>query len=236
MTTIDANVDPTELAKFSTGDWWDETPGAAYAMLHRLNPLRLKFIKDYTELSHKHVVDIGCGGGILAEALAKTGAQVTGVDLNTEALSQATHNARLQHLNIEYQCLSIEAFAEANPEKFDVLTCMEMLEHVPHPDSIIATAARLLKPHGFAFFSTINRSLRAYLEAIIGAEYLLKLIPRGTHDYKKFIKPSELYKTARKHNLEVIALYGINYHLLNKTFSLSNVPRVNYLIAFKKLA
>lgn len=225
------NLDPQELSKFSQGDWWDEHHGA-YAMLHQLNPIRLKFIMDQTSLQNKHVVDLGCGGGILMEALAEAGAIVTGVDLNETALTQARQHAELKQLNIDYQLENIETFSQNHTGKFDLVTCMEMLEHVPDPESIIASAARLLKPGGMAFFSTINRSPLAYLEAVVAAEYVLKLLPQGTHDYQKFIKPSELCDAARKHQLELIALNGLNYHPIHKSFTLSEKPRTNYLVAF----
>lgn len=227
------NVDAEELAKFSQGDWWDEHAGA-YAMLHQLNPLRLKFIEDHCHLKDKQVVDLGCGGGILTEALAKAGARVSGVDLNKEALAQAQIHAEKNHLSIIYHHQPIETFARQNTGKFDVITCMEMLEHVPNPERIIEAASQLLKPQGLAFFSTINRSVRAYAEAIIGAEYLLNLLPRGTHDYQKFIKPGELCDAARQHTLNLVALNGLDYHLIQKTFSLSTTPKTNYLAAFQK--
>ena len=227
------NLDPKELSKFDSGNWWDEAQGP-YAMLHRLNPIRLKFIETHVTLKNKKVADLGCGGGILTEALAKIGAQVTGLDLNETALMQAKTHAQAHQLTIDYYQEPIEVFANQHIAQFDVATCMEMLEHVPDPESIIAAAAALLKPGGYAFFSTINRSLRSYFEAILGAEYCLKLLPKGTHDYQKFIKPSELYEAAKKHQLTLVALNGLEYQLANKHFVLSKKPTTNYLAAFIK--
>jgi 2-polyprenyl-6-hydroxyphenyl methylase/3-demethylubiquinone-9 3-methyltransferase len=230
---MQANIDSQEIQKFSQGHWWD-LHDPTYAMLHQLNPTRLQFIEDHVSLQGQRVVDLGCGGGILTEALAKAGAHASGIDLNEEALAQAKTHATEHHLSIHYQAIPIEQFAEQHPAAFDAVTCMEMLEHVPDPESIIAAASHLVKPGGWVFFSTINRSLRAYLEAIIGAEYVLKLLPKGTHDYQKFIKPSELCNAARRHALELVALNGLNYHFTNKTFSLSPTPQTNYLAAFQR--
>lgn len=227
------NYDPIELEKFSQGDWWDTEQGP-YALLHQLNPLRLAFVSNHTALANKKIIDIGCGGGIFSEALAQAGAQVTGLDLNAQALEQAVQHATQNNLTIDYQCQTVEIFAAQHADQFDVVTCMEMLEHVPCPESIIAAAAHLLKPNGIVAFSTINRNLRAYLEAIVVAEYCLKLLPRGTHTYQKFIKPSELCDAARGNHLSLLDLKGVRYELFGKHFVLSDTPQTNYLIAFKK--
>lgn len=232
MTQIQ-NYDPVELEKFSQGDWWDTEQGP-YALLHQLNPLRLAFVSEQTVLANKKIIDIGCGGGIFSEALAQAGAHVTGLDLNEQALEQAMQHAKKNDLVIDYQCQTIEAFAAQHASQFDIVTCMEMLEHVPYPESIIAEVSRLLKPNGIAVFSTINRNPRAYLEAIVAAEYWLKLLPRGTHTYQKFIKPSELCDTARSNHLSLLDLKGVRYELFGKHFVLSDTPQTNYLIAFKK--
>ena len=203
-------------------------------MLHALNPIRVGWIKAHISLTDKKGVDLGCGGGILTETLAHAGGQMSGVDLNETALEQARAHAKAEKLDIHYFHEPIENFANAHAGTFDVVTCMELLEHVPSPESIIEAAAKLLKPNGIVFFSTINRQPKAYLKAVVAAEYVLGLLPRGTHDYQKFIKPSELVNEARKHELELIALNGVDYQPFTKTFSLTDSPDVNYLIAFRK--
>lgn len=228
------NYDPLELEKFNVGNWWDNEHGP-YALLHQLNPQRLAFVAAQTDLTNKKVLDLGCGGGILSEALAKAGAEVTAVDLNEQALNQAINHAKQNDVHINYVCAGIECFAESHKAQFDLVTCMEMLEHVPDPESIIASVALLLKPSGIAVFSTINRNLRAYLEAIIMAEYFLNLLPRGTHSYEKLIKPSELCAVARKNGLALLDLKGLQYQLLHKKFILSSAIHTNYLVAFKKM-
>ncbi|EKD78165.1 MAG: 3-demethylubiquinone-9 3-O-methyltransferase [uncultured bacterium] len=228
------NVDPNEIAKFSAlaKTWWDSN--GSMKPLHELNPLRLQYIKKYAELENKYILDIGCGGGILTESLAHSGANATGIDLSEDAIAIATAHAEKSALNIQYEKIAVEDFAQKNPNAFDVITCMEMLEHVPDPLSIIHAATHLLKPHGFIFFSTINRNMKSFFEAILGAEYILNLLPKGTHHYQKFIRPSELTRWAEKNNLVVTGIQGVTYHLLTKQFSFCDSVDVNYLMVFRK--
>jgi len=226
------NVDTDEIKKFSHHhhDWWkDEGP---FAALHHMNPLRLAFIEEQVLLKDKMVLDIGCGGGILTEALAQKGAKVTGIDLSAKSLEAAKNHQG--NLSIDYQLISAEDFALQKPESFDVITCMEMLEHVPDPASIIQSCYQLLKPQGKLFLSTINRNLKSYLFAIVGAEYILKLLPKNTHDYAKFIKPSELAKCLRASHFSVKLMKGIHYQPFTKKFSLSEDISVNYLLYAEK--
>jgi len=227
------NYDPLELEKFNVGNWWDIEQGP-YALLHQLNPQRLAFVCAQVDLPQKKILDLGCGGGIFSEALTKAGGHVTALDLNEQALSQAIQHAKQNDLHIDYVCANVACFAKSHASQFDVVTCMEMLEHVPDPESIIMSVAQLLKPGGIAFFSTLNRNPRAYLEAIVMAEYLLKLLPRGTHSYEKFIKPSELCTVARANGLALLDLKGLQYQPLQKKFILSAAMQTNYLVAFKK--
>jgi 2-polyprenyl-6-hydroxyphenyl methylase/3-demethylubiquinone-9 3-methyltransferase len=227
------NVDHKELEKFSHGNWWNKDSGP-YALLHQLNPCRLAFVQSQVHLDNQKVVDLGCGGGIFSEALAQAHAKVTGIDLNQYALDQARAHAEQENLLIDYQNIAIERFAEKHPGEFNAVTCMELLEHVPQPEDIIAATAALLKNGGIAVFSTINRTPQAYLEAVVAAEYLLQLLPRGTHNYQNFIKPSELCEVARRHHLELIELNGLTYHPISKCFSLCPTPKTNYLVAFRK--
>lgn len=223
------NVDPDEIHKFSEiqHDWWN--PVGQCAPLHHINPLRLKFIQDRVELNHKKIVDIGCGGGILTESLAKAGAHVTGIDLSHSALEAARIHSKEHNLNIHYDCISAEDFAENHPGQFDVVTCMEMLEHVPDPSSILRACHKLLKPNGKLFLSTINRNLKSYAFAILGAEWILNLLPRGTHDYAKFIKPSELCEWSRQVDLSLKDFTGISYNPFSKNYKLDTNISVNYL-------
>lgn len=232
MTT--RNVDHAEIDKFSAlaKEWWDET--GPMKPLHQLNPLRLSFVKENATLSQKNVLDIGCGGGILTESLARSGANATGIDMSEAAIHIAKSHANDQALSIDYQAISTEDFAQNHQSKFDVITCMEMLEHVPDPCAIIQSAANMLKPSGIVFFSTLNRNWRSFMEAIVGAEYILQLLPKGTHTYEKFIRPSELRRSAQKSGLTLSAMKGIDYHPLSGTFSLTESVEVNYLIAFSK--
>ncbi len=229
------NVDPSEIAKFSdlAHHWWDTQ--SEFAPLHAINPLRLDWINGLTPLAGKRVLDIGCGGGILADAMARKGAQVLGIDLATKSLKVAQlHALEAQTPQINYREISAEALAAEQPASFDVVTCMEMLEHVPNPQSIVAACAALVKPGGWVYFSTINRNAKAYMFAIVGAEYVLKMLPRGTHDFAKFITPSELLGFARKQSLDVQAMRGLEYNPLNKRYKLSADTSVNYLVATQK--
>ena len=230
-----ANTDTSELHKFSklAASWWDEN--GEFRTLHAINPLRLQFIQKHIDLTNKKVADIGCGGGILSETLAKSGATVTAIDMASEVLEIAKQHQQLNpDLKIDYQLITAEELAEKSAETFDVVTCMEMLEHVPDPVSVIAACSQLVKPGGTLFFSTLNRNLKAYLLAIVGAEYCLKLLPKGTHDYKKFIRPSELINWCRNQNLSPIAFEGIHYNPLKKTFSVNNDLIVNYMMCLRK--
>jgi 2-polyprenyl-6-hydroxyphenyl methylase / 3-demethylubiquinone-9 3-methyltransferase len=230
-----ANVDPTELAKFSdlAHHWWDMT--SEFAPLHAINPLRLEWINGLAPLNSKRVLDIGCGGGILADAMARKGADVLGVDLATKSLKVAQlHALEAQTPNVSYREISAEDLAVEQPASFDVVTCMEMLEHVPHPASIVAACSALVKPGGWVFFSTINRNGMAFLQAIVGAEYVLGMLPRGTHEYAKFITPSELASFGRRVGLDMQATRGLEYNPITKRYKLSSDTRVNYMIATQK--
>ena len=229
------NVDPSEIAKFSdlAHHWWDTQ--SEFAPLHAINPLRLDWINGLSTLAGKRVLDVGCGGGILADAMARKGADVLGIDLATKSLKVAQlHALEAQTPHINYREISAEALAAEQPASFDVVTCMEMLEHVPNPQSIVAACAALVKPGGYVYFSTINRNTKAYMFAIVGAEYVLKMLPRGTHDYAKFITPSELLGFARKQSLDVQAMRGLEYNPLSKRYKLSADTSVNYLVATQK--
>ncbi len=228
------NHDPAELDRFNQlADQWWNTNGPMKP-LHQLNPLRLAFVQQHASLAHQKVLDVGCGGGILTEAMAQCDADLSALDLSEDLLAAAKHHAEQQGLTINYQAQSIEDFSQQHKSAFDVITCMEMLEHVPNPSAIINACCDSLKPGGIAFFSTINRNIKAFTQAIVGAEYLLDLLPRGTHEYAKFIKPSELCRMTREAGLELIQLHGIKYHPLSSAFSLTTDVSVNYLAAFKK--
>lgn len=228
MSTL--NVDPAELQKFSelAHRWWD--PASEFRPLHEINPLRLGWIDGKAALAGKKVLDVGCGGGILAESMSAVGADVTGIDLSEKALSVARLHLFESGHKVDYRLVSAEAFADENPAAFDVVTCMEMLEHVPDPASTIAACARLVKPGGHVFFSTLNRNLKSYVFAIIGAEYVLKLLPAGTHEYAKFIKPSELTRYCRQARLDTQELIGMSYNPLTQHYSLGRDTSVNYLM------
>ena len=235
MTTETLNADPAELAKFSdlAHRWWD--PDSEFAPLHNINPLRLQWIDGMAALAGKRVVDIGCGGGILADSMARKGAKVLGVDLASKALRVAKlHALEAGTPNVEYREISAEALAEEQPEQFDVVTCMEMLEHVPRPESVVRACAKLVKPGGWVFFSTINRNPKAFLFAVVGAEYVLNLLPRGTHEYLKFIKPSELAGWARAAGLGLQQTQGMEYNPLTRRYWLSGDTSVNYLAATRR--
>lgn len=225
------NVDPLEIQKFSENAhrWWD--PNSEFKPLHDLNPLRLDYIDRKAAIAGKRVLDIGCGGGILSEAMATRGAQVTGIDLNEKALKVARLHMLESGVKVDYQLSAAETFAAQHPAEYDVITCLEMLEHVPDPASVVSAAALLVKPGGWVFFSTLNRNPKSYLLAVLGAEYVLRMLPRGTHDYAKFIKPSELGRFCRAAQLEIDEVRGIRYHPLTQTFSLADTPDVNYLLA-----
>ena len=224
------NVDAGEIAKFEAlaQRWWD--PAGEFRPLHELNPLRLAFIMERATLAGARVLDVGCGGGILAEAMAREGAKVLGIDLAQAALQVAQLHALESGAQLEYRLASPEALAADSPGTFDVVTCMEMLEHVPEPDRVLAAIATLLRPGGQLFVSTINRNLKAFLLAIVGAEYLLRLLPRGTHDYARFIRPSELASWARGSGLKVVDVAGVEYNPITRRFLQSDDAAVNYLM------
>ncbi len=228
------NADPLELQKFSelAHRWWD--PTSEFRPLHEINPLRLEWINALVPLAGKRVLDVGCGGGILAEAIAKKGANVKGIDLSEKALKVAELHSLESGVQVNYELIAAEALAAREADQYDVVTCMEMLEHVPDPSAIVQACATLVKPGGRLFFSTLNRNPKSYLFAIIGAEYMLRLLPRGTHDYAKFIKPAELSQFARNANIEVQALKGMTYNPLTKIYSLNHDTGVNYLMACSK--
>ena len=225
------NADPLELQKFSelAHRWWD--PTSEFRPLHEINPLRLEWINALVPLAGKRVVDVGCGGGILAESIAKKGATVTGIDLSEKALKVADLHSLESGVQVRYELIAAEDLATREPGQYDVVTCMEMLEHVPDPSAVVKACATLVKPGGHVFFSTINRNPKSYLFAIIGAEYVLRLLPRGTHDYAKFIKPAELSQFARNAGLEVKAIKGMTYNPITKIYSLNQDTDVNYLVA-----
>jgi len=229
MSTTAQNVDPEEIAKFESlaARWWDAN--SEFKPLHDINPLRLNYINDRVGLSGKTVLDIGCGGGILAESMAAHGASVTGIDLGEAPLAVAKLHLRESGQKVEYLRVSAEDLAAERPESFDVVTCMEMLEHVPDPSSIISACARLVKPGGQVFFSTINRNPKSWLFAIVGAEYVLNLLPKGTHEYMKFIKPSELERWARHAGLTIHQFIGMHYNPLTREYRLGRGVDVNYI-------
>jgi 2-polyprenyl-6-hydroxyphenyl methylase/3-demethylubiquinone-9 3-methyltransferase len=225
------NADPLELKKFSdlAHRWWD--PTSEFRPLHEINPLRLEWINTCAPLAGKTVVDIGCGGGILTEAMARNGAQVSGIDLSEKALKVADLHGLESGIKVHYEMIPAEALAAREPASYDVVTCMEMLEHVPDPAAVVQACATLVKPGGHVFFSTLNRNPKSYLFAVIGAEYLLRLLPKGTHDYAKFITPAELSQFIRNSGMAVEALRGMSYNPLTKIYSLNQDTSVNYLVA-----
>ncbi len=233
--TLHANADPAELAKFSelAHRWWD--PESEFRPLHRINPLRLDWIAQIAGLEGKRVIDIGCGGGILADSMARRGAEVVGIDLAAKALRVAQlHALEAETPRIQYREISAEDMAEAEPQSFDVVTCMEMLEHVPDPSSVVRACAELVKPGGWVFFSTINRNAKAFLFAIVGAEYVLDMLPRGTHEYARFIQPKELAGHCRAAGLELESSRGLEYNPITRRYKLSADTSVNYLIATRR--
>ncbi|MDF2691103.1 MAG: bifunctional 3-demethylubiquinol 3-O-methyltransferase/2-polyprenyl-6-hydroxyphenol methylase [Gammaproteobacteria bacterium] len=228
------NIDQAEIEKFSSlaYKWWDKE--GEFKTLHEINPLRMQFIQQHAVLNGQNVLDIGCGGGILSESMAQAGATVTGIDLAGPALEIAKLHLLESKLKVDYHCISAETFAEQHPGEFDVITCMEMLEHVPNPESIIAACSKLVKPGGHVFFSTLNRNVKSFLMAIVGAEYILGLVPKGTHQYEKFIRPSELIQAARVQGLKVEASAGIDYHPFRKPHKLGQNLDVNYILCTVK--
>ena len=230
MTETTANFDPQEIAKFEAlaSRWWD--PQSEFKPLHDINPLRLEYIDRRAGLNGKKVIDIGCGGGILAESMAAKGAQVTGIDMGEAPLAVARLHLLESGVSVDYQKITAEEYATANAASLDVVTCMEMLEHVPDPASTIAACAKLAKPGANVFFSTINRNPKAFLFAIVGAEYVLNMLPKGTHEYKKFIRPSELEAWCRQAGLKVREITGMTYNPLSKRYSLGGDVNVNYLV------
>ena len=231
-----SNVDPQEVAKFSelAHRWWD--PTSEFKPLHDINPLRLGWIDRCVGLAGKRVLDVGCGGGLLTEGMAGCGASVTGIDLSEKALGVARLHLLESGHNVDYRLVAAEALAAEAPASFDAVTCLEMLEHVPDPASTIAACAALVKPGGQVFFSTINRNPKAYLFAVIGAEYILKLLPKGTHDYAKFLRPAELARFSRQAGLDVSEVLGMTYNPLTQTYRLGNDTSVNYLMRTERTA
>ena len=226
-----ANADPIELEKFSqlAHRWWD--PNSEFKPLHDINPLRLGYINRTVPLSGKIVLDVGCGGGILSESMAALGAHVTGIDLGDKALQIAKLHLLESGQKVDYRKITVEDLAAEQPGHYDVVTCLEMLEHVPDPHSIVLACAKLVKPGGHVFFSTLNRNPKSYLLAVIGAEYVLNMLPRGTHDYAKFIKPSELAQSCRDAGLSMSDMIGMSYNPLSKVYSLGKDTDVNYMIS-----
>lgn len=225
-----SNIDQAELAKFSelSAHWWDKQ--GELKTLHDINPLRMQYINQLAPLSGKKVLDMGCGGGILAESMAKMGAVVTGIDMNKRALDIADLHQQESGTQITYIQDTAEHYAAEHPGEFDIVTCLELLEHVPSPQSIVASAAKLVRPDGHVFFSTLNRNMKSYFYAIVGAEYVAKMLPKNTHDYSKFIQPSELGAWARQHKLKVNDITGLSYHVFSKTYQLGTDVSVNYLM------
>jgi len=228
--TQELNADPLELEKFSklAHRWWD--PNSEFKPLHQINPLRLKWIRDRAGLTGQRVLDVGCGGGILSESMASLGANVTGIDLSEKALKVARLHLLESGAQVSYRHVAVEELARSEPGTFDVVTCMEVLEHVPDPARQILACAQLLKPGGHAFFATINRNPKSFLFAIVGAEYILRLLPRGTHEYAKLIKPSELSAMCRQAQLNVTELIGMTYNPITGVYALAADTDVNYIL------
>ena len=224
------NVDIQEIEKFNllAHKWWD--PTSEFKPLHEINPLRLNFIKSSVNIKGKKILDVGCGGGILSESLANEGADVTGIDQGDRVIKIAKLHAKESGIKVKYKHINIEDFYKNTDERFDVITCLEMLEHVPDPNSIINTCSKLLMPGGKIYFSTINKNLKAFLFAIIGAEYILNLLPKGTHEYKKFIKPSQLQAWAISNGLSVDSIIGMTYNPITQKYKLSQDTSVNYIV------
>jgi len=229
------NADPAELKKFSdlASRWWDT--GSEFKPLHDINPLRVGWIDERARLDGARVLDVGCGGGILSEAMALQGATVTGIDLSEPAISVARLHALDSEVPVDYQCIAAEEFASQNAAQYDTVTCLELLEHVPDPASTVAACATLVKPGGKVFFSTLNRNPKSWLMAIVGAEYVLQLLPKGTHEHKKFIKPSELNRFCRQSQLELGDITGLRYNPITKEYKLGKDIDVNYMICCTRL-
>lgn len=234
MTVAQHNVDDAEISRFEAlaSRWWD--PAGDFRPLHQINPLRLDYIRQRAALKDSRVLDIGCGGGILAESMAVNGARVTGIDMAERTLAVARLHQAESGTNVDYQKSTAESFASEHANDFDVVTCLEMLEHVPEPMQVVASCAELVRPGGNVFFSTINRNPKAFLFAIVGAEYLLRLLPAGTHEYEKFIRPSELEAWARHAGLELEGSIGLHYNPLTREYSLGDNLDVNYLMHFRR--
>ncbi|WP_428851373.1 bifunctional 2-polyprenyl-6-hydroxyphenol methylase/3-demethylubiquinol 3-O-methyltransferase UbiG [Imbroritus primus] len=230
-----ANADPREIDKFSelAHRWWD--PASEFKPLHDLNPLRFGWIDGIAHLSDKTVLDVGCGGGILSESMARRGARVKGIDLSRKALQVADLHSLESGITIDYEEIAVEALAVREPAAFDVVTCMEMLEHVPEPASVVNACAQLVRPGGYVFFSTLNRTPKAYLLAVLGAEYILRMLPRGTHDYEKFIPPAQLAHAIRHAGLEIVEIRGMTYNPLTQIYKLSRDTDVNYMVACRRI-
>jgi len=235
-TSINSNIDQAEIAKFEAlaNRWWDRN--SEFKPLHEINPLRMSFIDRHINLAGQSVLDVGCGGGILSEAMAHRGAHVTGIDMGEAPLSVARLHLLESGVEVEYQQASAEEFAADHQGQYSVITCLEMLEHVPRPSSVVQACDAMLAPGGYLFLSTINRNPKAYLLAVLGAEYILRMLPRGTHDYNKFIKPSELSAMARENGLELLDMTGMTYNPLTRKYRLDNDVDVNYLMVFTKPA
>ena len=233
---MNGNIDLDEVEKFASlaARWWDKD--SEFKPLHDINPLRLNYIKEQCggSIKGKRILDVGCGGGILCESLALEGTEVVGIDLAEAGLEVARLHLLESGLDVNYQKITAEEFAESNAEAFDIVTCMEMLEHVPEPSSIIKSCSKLVKPQGKVFFSTINRNPKSYFFAIVGAEYVLNLLPKGTHNYEKFIRPSEIDKWARRNNLSIASMIGMTYNPITKKYKLEKDVSVNYLAHYQK--
>lgn len=225
------NFDQYEVNKFNdlAHNWWN--PDGEFKTLHHINPVRMKFIQTHVNLANKKLIDVGCGGGILSESLALNQAHVTGIDLAPQSIEIAKLHLHESNLDINYECVNLIDKANSHKEEFDIVTCMEMLEHVPNPELIIENCAKLLKPNGIAFFSTLNRNIKSYALGILASEYILNLIPKGTHDYKKFIRPSELRSMLKNHKLNIIDIKGLSYNPFNYTAQISNDTSINYMVA-----
>jgi len=234
MTTSTPNIDRAEVAKFDeiAFRWWDAN--SEFKPLHDINPVRLRYIQKYASLQGKIALDVGCGGGILSEGLAKAGAQVTGIDMAASAIEVAKLHRLESGVDVDYLLITAEELAAQRAGSYDIVTCMEMLEHVPDPGSVVQACAALVKPGGLVFFSSINRNPKSYLHAIIGAEYLLGMLPKGTHDYRKFIRPSELGDWTRSAGLDLLDVSGMGYNPLTRNYALNKDVSVNYLAASRR--